>query len=119
MASVMSFAVGCGGASYNDDNGGVTVKYDKRNLTPQEYSVANLTAVDDYGRTVTVKDPSSEKKYLGMFYFAWLGNQGASGGTYDVTKLQRENPDALRPTRPIRPHGSSTSTANRFTVIIL
>ena len=77
MASVMSFAVGCGGASDNDDNGGVTVKYDKRNLTPQEYSVANLTAVDDYGRTVTVKDPSSEKKYLGMFYFAWLGNQGA------------------------------------------
>ena len=95
MASVMSFAVGCGGASDNDDNGGVTVKYDKRNLTPQEYSIANLTAVDDYGRTVTVKDPSSEKKYLGIFYFAWLGNQGASGGTYDVTKLQRENPDAL------------------------
>ena len=118
MASVMSFAVGCGGASDNDDNGGVTVKYDKRNLTPQEYSIANLTAVDDYGRTVTVKDPSSEKKYLGMFYFAWLGNR-EERTTLRNFNAKTPTRSTIRPTRPIRPHGSSTSTANRFTVIIL
>ena len=29
-----------------------------------------------------------------MFYFAWLGSQGSTG-VYDVTKLERDNPDAL------------------------
>ncbi len=68
---------------------------DDRYLSPQEYSIANLTAIDDYGRTVVVKDPdNASKKYVGMFYFAWLGSQG-SNGIYDVTKLERDNPTAL------------------------
>ena len=93
----MSLLSGCSGGGASSDTGGNNsgLKTDKRNLTPQEYSIANLTAIDDYGRTVTVKDPSTQKKYLGLFYFAWLGNQDGAGGTYDVTKLQRENPDAL------------------------
>ncbi len=65
------------------------LEYDTRGLTPQEYSIANLTAVDDYGRTVTVVDPSdASKRYVGLFYFTWLGSQGMTG-IYDVSKLEQ------------------------------
>ena len=71
-----------------------TPKTDTRNLSPQEYSIANLTAVDDYGRTVTVADPSGDDLYVGMFYFAWLGSQEMTG-IYNVTELERNDRDAL------------------------
>ena len=109
-AAVLFAATACGGDDAGTSGGGNSagggnssgsestidrLPNDDRYLTPQEYSIANLTAIDDYGRTVTVKDPNNEsKKYLGMFYFAWLGSQGSSG-VYDVTKLERENPTAL------------------------
>ena len=70
------------------------LKTDTRNYTAQEYSIANLTAVDDYGRTVTVADPTTDDVYVGLFYFAWLGNQHMTG-IYDVNKLEQTNPDAL------------------------
>lgn len=70
------------------------MQYDTRGLTPQQYSVANLTAVDDYGRTVEVADPTNaEKKYVGVFYFAWLGSQGMTG-IYDVNKLEQLGDDS-------------------------
>lgn len=70
------------------------LKYDTRGLTPQEYSVANLTAVDDYGRTVEVVDPTDvEKRYVGVFYFVWLGEQGMTG-IYDVDKLEKLGDDS-------------------------
>lgn len=65
------------------------LEYDTRGLTPQEYSIANLTATDDFGRMITVADPTdSGKKYVGLFYFTWLGSQGMTG-IYDVSKLER------------------------------
>lgn len=70
------------------------LKSDTRNLSPQEYSIANLTAIDDYGRTVEIAEPGTGDKYVGLFYFAWLGNQGMTG-IYDVDKLEKENPAAL------------------------
>ena len=100
LCLTVAFSAACiGGGNSGDSSsgGGSTNSFDTRNLTAQEYSIANLTAVDDYGRMVTVKDPTdSDKKYLGMFYFAWLGSHGSGmSGIYDVTKLQRDNPDAL------------------------
>lgn len=100
LCLTVAFSAACiGGGNSGDSSsgGGTTNSFDTRNLTAQEYSIANLTAVDDYGRMITVKDPTdSDKKYLGMFYFAWLGSHGSGmSGIYDVTKLQRDNPDAL------------------------
>lgn len=76
-------------AACTPTEGGEQLKYDTRGLTPQEYSVANLTAVDDYGRTVEVVDPTDvEKRYVGVFYFVWLGEQGMTG-IYDVDQLEK------------------------------
>lgn len=73
---------------------GNALDFDTRGLTAQEYSVANLTAVDDYGRTVTVIDPSDEsRRYVGLFYFTWLGSQGMTG-IYDVNKLEQLGADS-------------------------
>ena len=72
MSAAMLFAAtACGdsGNGGNTSSGGGTsasesttdkLPNDNRYLTPQEYSIANLTAIDDYGRTVTVKDPTQK-----------------------------------------------------------
>ncbi len=70
------------------------LEYDTRGLTPQEYSVANLTAVDEFGRTIEVVDPTdAEERYVGVFYFVWLGSQGMTG-IYDVSKLEQLGEDS-------------------------
>lgn len=95
LCGLFAFA-GCGTGGKDPDNqgGGNQLQYDTRGLTPQQYSVANLTAVDDYGRTVTVADPTNaEKRYVGVFYFAWLGSQGMTG-IYDVNKLEQLGDDS-------------------------
>lgn len=99
LCGLFAFA-GCatGGTDDKDPDtppgGGNQLQYDTRGLTPQQYSVANLTAVDDYGRTVTVADPTNaEKRYVGVFYFAWLGSQGMTG-IYDVNKLEQLGDDS-------------------------
>lgn len=91
----LSTAFLCGCASGGKDGGTTTqLKYDTRGLTPQEYSVANLVATDDYGRKVEVRDPTNaEKKYVGVFYFLWLGSQGMTG-IYDVNKLEKLGDDS-------------------------
>lgn len=99
LCGLFAFA-GCGTGGTDDKDpdtppgGGTQLQYDTRGLTPQQYSVANLTAVDDYGRTVTVADPTNaEKRYVGVFYFAWLGSQGMTG-IYDVNKLEQLGDDS-------------------------
>lgn len=95
LCGLFAFA-GCatGGKDPDDSGGGSKLQYDTRGLTPQQYSVANLTAVDDYGRTVTVADPTNtEKRYVGVFYFAWLGSQGMTG-IYDVNELEKLGDDS-------------------------
>lgn len=88
LASLFVFGACSPGTDSDNGGGGTQLDFDTRGLTPQEYSVANLTAVDDYGRTITVTDPTNaDKKYVGLFYFTWLGSQGMSG-IYDVSKLE-------------------------------
>lgn len=86
---------GCGGGGTSSSSSGdAPLSFDTRGLTPQQYSIANLTAVDDYGRTVEICDPSdAEKKYVGLFYFAWLGSQDMTG-IYDVSKLEALGEDS-------------------------
>ena len=85
---------GCAPKAPGPSDGGNKLNFDTRGLTPQEYTVANLTAVDDYGRTITVIDPSdASKRYVGLFYFTWLGSQEMTG-IYDVTKLEQLGADS-------------------------
>ena len=108
LAAALFALTACGGG--NTSEAGNTLKYDTRGLTPQEYSVANLIAADDYGRTVEVSDPSgAAKKYVGLFYFAWLGSQSMTG-IYDVNKLEKLGDDS-----PLYdPNNTRESPAHQF-----
>ncbi len=46
---------------------------DSRELTEQEYSLYNLAGTDDVGRKITVKDPSEDTRYVGIWYSFWEG----------------------------------------------
>jgi hypothetical protein len=60
-------------------------------------SVAALTAMDQLGRRVsTVGQKKSAKKYVGIFYFTWLGQHPeGQRGNFDITRLHQKNPQAL------------------------
>lgn len=71
---------------------------DFRDIMPDTW-----TATDHLGRKVsdssTVGSPR-DGKFIGIFYFLWLGQHG-TGGPYDVTKVLSEHPDAMQtPTSP-------------------
>ncbi len=60
-------------------------------------------ATDALGRTLPTQakvGPLRKDRYVGMFYFLWLGAHGQSG-PHDITKILAEHPDALKqPTSP-------------------
>lgn len=54
-------------------------------------------ATDNLGRTLPAYSPTTEPredKFVGMFYFLWLGQHG-TGGPYDITKIRSSNPGAM------------------------
>jgi len=61
------------------------------------------TATDALGRVVgTTREvgPPREGKFVGIFYFLWLGAHGR-GGPYDITQILAKDPDAMaKPTSP-------------------
>lgn len=63
----------------------------------------NLNATDDLGRTLishAKAGPPRPDRYVGMFYYLWLGEHG-TGGPWDVTQILKEHPDAMEhPTSP-------------------
>ena len=63
--------------------------------------------------------PAPKSNQVGLFYFLWLGEHGRTG-PYDVSKILAADPDAGRkPDSPVwGGHGSITTGANRFMVII-
>ena len=73
---------------------------DTRNLTPQEYTIYNTTGVDDFGRTIlSVDGKESEERYVGLFYFLWLGQHtGGAKKIYDISKITNDgtNNDAFQ-----------------------
>ena len=88
---------GGGNSGETDDS-----SYDERSLTPQQYAFANVVSEDNYGRKVTVRDPSNpNNKYVGIWYSAWLGTHMEAGlhgdgqNIYDVNVLEQTNPSAL------------------------
>lgn len=80
-------------------NQSVIVKSDSKRCGSEEcnFSIASITASDSLNRwTLVPGTRKSEKKYVGMFYFTWLG-QHPSGqiGVFDITKLNKNSPQAL------------------------
>jgi len=52
------------------------------------YTVNNLCGVDEFGRTFSTLSGSRDGRYVGMFYWIWLGQHaGIMNGIYDNTKI--------------------------------
>ncbi len=68
---------------------------DTRGLSPEEYTVYNITGTDDYGRTILTADGiEDEDRYVGLFYFLWLGQeQWCRGGIYDMSEITQNGTD--------------------------
>lgn len=81
---------------------------DTRNLSAQEYAKYNITATDDFGRTVvTVDGKENEDNYVGLFYFLWLGYHGSPNTIYDISKITNngQNNDAFQQNNDKTPVG--------------
>lgn len=83
---------------------------DTRNLTPQQYSVFNTTATDDFGRSFySVDNVVDGERQVGMFFFLSLGQHTNHTGIYDVTKItdNGKNLDAFFVDSPESPNNSA------------
>lgn len=63
----------------------------KRGLSDYDFTKASFATVDRLGRQITPmhKKKTDHERYVGVFYFLWLGTHASSAGVYDVTKLQQ------------------------------
>lgn len=55
-------------------------------------------ATDALGRKVSTGDqvgPPRKDRFVGIFYFLWMGQHGTDG-PYDITKILAEHPDAMK-----------------------
>ena len=70
---------------------------DNRTLTDNEYTVNNITATDALGRYFGPSSVENKEKYVGMFYFLWLGQDQGAGqnGIYNISELLENDPDSL------------------------
>lgn len=70
---------------------------DERNLTDTEYTVNSITATDALGRYFAPSAEEKKEKYVGMFYFLWLGQHQGAGqnGIYNISELLENDPDSL------------------------
>ena len=61
-----------------------------RGMNAYDFTKASFSATDRVGREITPmhKKLTDHDRYVGVFYFLWLGTHETSMGVYDVTKLQ-------------------------------
>lgn len=89
LAVLLLFIAGCKNGSVNKEE---FVLYNG------PYSDVNgvLVGVDDLGRELSYLDITEikEEKLVGIFYFLWQGQHGTAG-PYDITKILKNNPDAI------------------------
>ncbi len=72
----------------------IRTEYDDRDLNEFEFTVNNIAATDALGRVFVSGDTENKERYVGMFYFLWLGISG-SGTVYDISDLLENDPDSL------------------------
>lgn len=95
FTTIMSFTA-CG--KKNETQKAVErTKEDTRVLSDNEYTVNSISATDKYGRAYGPSDGRIDDKYVGIFYFLWLGQHQGAGqnGIYNVTELLENDPDSL------------------------
>ena len=80
---------------------------DERELSAQEYTVNNITALDMYDRLTTIGDLRKEDKKVGVFYHVWHGTHNT--GIFDITQLLENDPDSL-----YDPNGNADSPVKAF-----
>lgn len=63
----------------------------KRGLNDADFTKASFSAVDREGRAVTAmhRKKTDHERYVGVFYFLWMGTHPNSAGVYDITELQK------------------------------
>lgn len=92
FAALLAF----GTAACNGDDGGTDfVPFDEslriedaRGLSSMEYTLVNLSATDDFARTVDPVDQKTDSdRYVGLFYFLWLGVHNHSTSVFDVSEI--------------------------------
>ena len=61
----------------------------KRGLNDYAFTAASLSAVDRENRTIApmYAEKTDKVRYVGVFYWLWMGNNDHQFGVYDVTKL--------------------------------
>jgi hypothetical protein len=65
--------------------------------SPGPFDFANLTGTDDLGRELSHHGEVSaprEDRYVGLFYFLWLG-QHTRTGPYNITNILAKTPEAV------------------------
>ncbi len=61
-----------------------------------DYTLSHITATDALGRKLPDISGYRTDRYVGLFYFTWMGQQGEpQTEVYDITKLLRTDRDAL------------------------
>lgn len=83
---------------------GISLATAEQMPSPVDTMSDTWAATDGLGRTVIGSEqvgPPKTGKFIGIFYFLWLEQNGASG-PYDVTKILAQDPDAmLKPDSPL------------------
>lgn len=89
FASAGSLAA-CGGGSQSDSSGGTVIA----SANDFDKTLKSIAGTDALGRTFGVADMQKDK-YVGLFYFSWLGQEGMRQNIYDLSVLLAEYPEEV------------------------
>ena len=67
---------------------------DLNSLSDYEFATRMVSSVDALGR-ITLAGGGEEAKDVGLFYFLWLGAHASGSKIYNVSELEKNNPNAL------------------------
>lgn len=88
-----SFLGGCGKGLPGKTDGAAQKTTELLALGEQEFTLAQLSGTDGVGRKTEPRGMADTGKYVGIFYFMWLGNDSLHDGIYDISKILEANPD--------------------------
>jgi GH43 family beta-xylosidase len=99
---VLRVKVDASNGGFNLNKITVTQQANPNNSSPRNITNANWVATDAVGRTLpdyTQTGDSRTAKYVGMFYYIWLGTHGNK--VYDISKILKQYPaDPLSASNP-------------------